>query len=43
LPALKLRHPLSFALRAPDVLDGIEAPAEADAEAETSEDEAATA
>jgi len=24
LPALKLRHPLSFALRAPDVLDGIE-------------------
>lgn len=23
-PALKLRHPLSFALRAPDVLDGIE-------------------
>ncbi|MGU3540212.1 ATP-binding protein [Methylobacterium sp. A54F] len=24
LPALKLRHPLSFALRSPDVLDGIE-------------------
>jgi two-component system, OmpR family, phosphate regulon sensor histidine kinase PhoR len=24
LPGLKLRHPLSFALRAPDVLDGIE-------------------
>ena len=24
LPALKLRHPLSFALRAPDVLDGID-------------------
>ncbi|KQP42047.1 ATP-binding protein [Methylobacterium sp. Leaf106] len=24
LPALKLKHPLSFALRAPDVLDGIE-------------------
>ena len=24
LPALRLRHPLSFALRAPDVLDGIE-------------------
>lgn len=24
LPALKVRHPLSFALRAPDVLDGIE-------------------
>ncbi|WP_336486176.1 ATP-binding protein [Methylobacterium nigriterrae] len=24
LPALKLRHPLSFALRTPDVLDGIE-------------------
>ncbi|KAB1070654.1 ATP-binding protein [Methylobacterium planeticum] len=24
LPSLKLRHPLSFALRAPDVLDGIE-------------------
>ncbi len=25
LPGLKLRHPLSFALRSPDVLDGIEA------------------
>ncbi|GJD56581.1 ATP-binding protein [Methylobacterium dankookense] len=24
LPAMRLRHPLSFALRAPDVLDGIE-------------------
>ena len=24
LPALKLRHPLSFALRAPEILDGIE-------------------